>query len=124
MINYDVEELSPHFRYEDFAIPVSRVGIYDTPQNLSIYEASKIFLGVIYKVHKTDFSKFTSTAADVIWFEENTLKDVDIDENMRVTLYSDFQLRYKTILPLFDIVLAIVLLTIVGILARICMNLA
>ena len=117
MVNYNVEELSPNFFYGDFAIPVSRQGIYDTPQNLSIYEASKIFLGVIYKVNKTEFAKFTPTAADVIWFEDYTLKYVQVYEDMRATLYSDFQLRYESILSLFDVVLAIgavVTLTIVG----------
>ena len=117
MVNYDVEELSPNFHYSDFAFPLSRAGIYDTPHNISIYEASKIFLGIIYKVNKTDFAKFTSTAPDTIWFEDYALKYIDAYENMRATLYSDFQLRYKTILSLFDIILAIgavVTLTIVG----------
>ena len=117
MVNYDVEELSPNFHYSDFAIPVSRQGIYDTPENVSIYEASKIFLGVIYKVNKTEFAEFTPTQADVIFFEDYTLKYVAVYEDMRATLYSDFQLRYETILSLFDIVLAIgavVTLTIVG----------
>ena len=117
MVNYDVEELSPNFHYDDFAFPLSRAGIYDTPHNISIYEASKIFLGIIYKINKTDFAKFTSTAPDTIWFDDYALKYIDAYENMRATLYSDFQLRYKTILSLFDIILAIgavVTLTIVG----------
>ena len=117
MVNYDVEKLSPNFRYSDFTISVSRQGIYDTPQNRSIYEASKIFLGVTYKVNKTEFDKFIPTQGDVIWLEDYSLEYVAAYENMRATLYSDFHLRYETILSLFDIVLAIgavVILTIVG----------
>ena len=107
MVNYDVEKLSPSFNYNSYEMSVNREGIYDTPKNLSIYEASKIFLGVIYKVNKTDFSQFNSDLQEVKWLRKHSLDYLQTYENMRATLYSDFKGHYQSILQLFDVILGI-----------------
>ena len=107
MVNYNVEALSPNFQFKKFEISVGREGIYDTPRNVTVFEASSIYLGVIYKLTKTDFSKFTLDLSEAVWISSYNLPYLDVYEEMRSILYSDFNLRYLSILTLFDIILAI-----------------
>ena len=107
MVNYNVEALSPSFIYKNYDMLVYREGIYDTPTNISIYEASKIYLGVIYKLNRTEFSQFNSDLPEVKWLRTHTLDYLQTYDRMRETLYADFKGQYQNILQLFDIILGI-----------------
>lgn len=111
VLNFDVETLAPNFRYSKYTMNISLPIAYEQPQNLSFFEASKIFLGIIYRLNYTSLNKIASTTPEVIWMRNYNKPFIDTFEAMRSTLYNDFYGQYEHILSLLDVILIVGILT-------------
>ena len=107
MVDFNVLSISPNFKWSDYDISITRQGMEETPTSVSIYDASKLFMGVAWKLSRTKFTDLTANLSETSWLRQHSDSLINTYERMRVTLFSDFYLQYDSIMDLFDMVLII-----------------
>ena len=105
MVDFNILNLSPNFKWSDYDVNITRQGIEENMTLLSIYEASRMFLGVAWKLSLTDINQITSNLPETIWLRQYTDTLLTAYEAMRATLFSDFYLQYDAVIYLSDLVL-------------------
>lgn len=91
VVNYNIENLAPSFRYSDFFNTITRTQVFDQPINASFQLFTNIFFSAALSMNRTSYRMVTSMNDDVIWLRKYGGQLSDTLERMSKALFASFE---------------------------------
>eukprot|EP00331_Platyophrya_macrostoma_P020902 CAMPEP_0176463852 /NCGR_PEP_ID=MMETSP0127-20121128/36148_1 /TAXON_ID=938130 /ORGANISM="Platyophrya macrostoma, Strain WH" /LENGTH=1442 /DNA_ID=CAMNT_0017856117 /DNA_START=247 /DNA_END=4575 /DNA_ORIENTATION=+ len=108
MVDFDIADIAPGFDWSNYDMNVTRDLIYPVSAELSIYQVSRMFASVGFKlsqISQTKFDQITGNSSEVAWLRTYVDGLIINYEKLRGDLFTDYYKQHDYIRLLFDIVL-------------------